>query len=101
MLKLRKSGSINTATVKTKAMCSATWLCCSNMLPLRGEQQVWCILLMLLPIALLIAESSMSNLQSVSIVAAFPIGAVIVMIAVSFLKDAKKYQAELETDKKR
>lgn len=101
MLKLRKSGSINTATVKTKAMCSATWLCCSNMLPLRGEQQVWCILLMLLPIALLIAESSMNNLQSVSIVAAFPIGAVIVMIAVSFLKDAKKYQAELETDKKR
>ena len=71
------------------------------MLPLRGEQQVWCILLMLLPIALLIAESSMNNLQSVSIVAAFPIGAVIVMIAVSFLKDAKKYQAELETDKKR
>ena len=62
---------------------------------------MWCILLMLLPIALLIAESSMNNLQSVSIVAAFPIGAVIVMIAVSFLKDAKKHQAELETDKKR
>ncbi len=82
-------------------MCSATWLCCSNMLPLRGEQQVWCILLILLPIALLFAESSMNNLQSVSIVAAFPIGAVIVMIAMSFLKDAKKYQAELETDKKR
>ena len=35
----------------------------------------------------------MNNLQSVSIVAAFPIGAVIVMIAASFLKDAKKYQA--------
>ena len=71
------------------------------MLPLRGEQQVWCILLILLPIVLLFAESSMNNLQSVSIVAAFPIGAVIVMIAMSFLKDAKKYQAELETDKKR
>ena len=39
----------------------------------------------------------MNNLQSVSIVAAFPIGAVIVMIAASFLKDAKKYQAELKT----
>lgn len=49
------------------------------------------ILLILLPIALLFAESSMNNLQSVSIVAAFPIGAVIVMIAVSFMKDAKKY----------
>lgn len=39
----------------------------------------------MLPIALLFAESSMNNLQSVSIVAAFPIGAVIVMIAVSFI----------------
>ena len=52
---------------------------------------MWCILLILLPIALLFAESSMSNLQSVSIVAAFPIGLVIIMIAVSFMKDAKKY----------
>lgn len=33
----------------------------------------------------------MSNLQSVSIVAAFPIGIVIVMITISFLKDAKIY----------
>lgn len=34
------------------------------------------------------------HLQSVSIVAAFPIGVVIVMITVSFLKDAKNYMAE-------
>ena len=33
----------------------------------------------------------MNNLQSVSIVAAFPIGAVIVLIVASFLKDAKNY----------
>lgn len=52
---------------------------------------MWCILLILLPIGLLFAESSMNNLQSVSIVAAFPIGIVIVMIAISFLKDAKEY----------
>lgn len=57
--------------------------------PNKGIQLMWCILLILLPIALLFAESSMNNLQSVSIVAAFPIGAVIVMIAVSFMKDAK------------
>lgn len=61
---------------------------------------MWCILLILLPIALLFAESSMNNLQSVSIVAAFPIGAVIVMIAVSFMKDAKKYMEELGKGKK-
>lgn len=54
-------------------------------------QLVWCILLILLPIALLFAESSMNNLQSVSIVAAFPIGAVIVLIVISFMKDAREY----------
>ncbi len=55
---------------------------------------MWCLLLILLPIALLFSESSMSNLQSVSIIAAFPIGAVIVMIVMSFLKDAKQYLQE-------
>ena len=63
-------------------------------------QLMWCILLILLPIALLFAESSMSNLQSVSIVAAFPIGIVIVMITISFLKDAKKYMGELKNKQK-
>lgn len=54
-------------------------------------QFVWCILLIMLPIALVFSESSMSNLQSVSIVAAFPIGFVIVLIVCSFMKDAKMY----------
>ena len=57
-------------------------------------QFMWCILLILLPIALLFAESSMNNLQSVSIIAAFPIGIVILMITVSFLRDAGKYLKE-------
>ena len=59
--------------------------------PHKLVQLMWCILLILLPIALLFAESSMSNLQSVSIVAAFPIAIVIVLIAVSFMKDAGNY----------
>lgn len=62
--------------------------------PSRMIQLMWCILLIVLPIGLVFSESSMSNLQSVSIVAAFPIGIVIVMIAVSFIKDAKKYLKE-------
>lgn len=70
------------------------------MVVVKGIQLMWCILLILLPIALLFAESSMNNLQSVSIVAAFPIGAVIVMIAVSFMKDAKKYMENLEKSAK-
>ncbi len=63
-------------------------------MPHKGIQLMWCILLILLPIALVFAESSMNNLQSVSIVAAFPIAAVLVLIVVSFMKDAKKYMNE-------
>ena len=62
--------------------------------PSRTIQLMWCILLIVLPIGLVFSESSMSNLQSVSIVAAFPIGIVIVMIAASFIKDAGKYLKE-------
>lgn len=57
-------------------------------------QFMWCILLIVLPVALVFAESSMNNLQSVSIIAAFPIGAVIVLITFNFLKDAKLYMEE-------
>lgn len=52
---------------------------------------MWCLLLIALPIALVFSETSMSNLQSVSIIAAFPIGAVILLITASFFKDASIY----------
>ncbi len=55
---------------------------------------LWCILLILLPTALVFAESSMNSLQSVSIIAAFPLAAVILLILVSFIKDAKSYLKE-------
>lgn len=45
----------------------------------------------MLPIALVFSESSMSNLQSLSIVAAFPLGIVVLLIVVSFIKDSNKY----------
>lgn len=54
-------------------------------------QLLWCVLLIVLPIALVFSDSSMNNIQSVSIIAAFPIGVVIVLITISFLKDAKAY----------
>ena len=57
-------------------------------------QLMWCILLVLLPIALLFSEISMSNLQSVSIIAAFPIGIVIILITASFIKDANIFLKE-------
>lgn len=64
--------------------------------PNRMVELMWCILLILLPIALVFSESSMSNLQSVSIIAAFPIGAVIVLISMSFLKDANHFLKEIK-----
>ena len=66
--------------------------------PHKMIELMWCVLLILLPIALVFSDSSMSNLQSVSIIAAFPIGAVIVLIVVSFLKDAKQYMREIKMD---
>ena len=62
--------------------------------PHKLVELMWCILLILLPIALVFSDSSMNNLQSVSIIAAFPIGAVIVLITVSFLRDASLYLKE-------
>ena len=67
-----------------------------NEQPHRAIQLMWCILLILLPIALIFAESSMNNLQSVSIVAAFPIGIVMILIVGSFIKDAKQYIKEMK-----
>lgn len=67
-----------------------------NEMPHKGIQLIWCILLIVLPISLIFSESSMSNLQSVSIIAAFPIGIVIVLITASFMKDANKFLEEKE-----
>lgn len=57
----------------------------------KGMKLFWAILLILLPIALIFSEGTMSNMQTVSIIAAFPLAAVIVLIILSFIKDARKY----------
>ena len=61
---------------------------------------LWCILLIVLPIALVFSESSMNNIQSVSIISAFPIGIIMIIMIWSFMKDAKKYRQELEAPEK-
>lgn len=65
-----------------------------NEVPSKKIQFMWCILLIVLPIALVFSDSSMSNLQSVSIIAAFPIGIVIILIVASFFKDAGAFLCE-------
>ena len=57
----------------------------------------WAVLLMLLPIALIFSENSMANLQTVSIIAAFPIGFIILLIVLSFFRDAGHYLEEKKT----
>ena len=59
-----------------------------------GMKLFWSILLIMLPIALIFSENSMSNLQTVSIIAALPIAVVIALIIASFLKDAKRYMQQ-------
>lgn len=65
--------------------------------PHGGVKVFWSLMLILLPIALVFSDNSMANLQTVSIIAAFPIAIVIVLIVASFLKDVKSY---MDGDKK-
>ena len=60
---------------------------------------LWCLLLIVLPIALVFSESSMHNIQSVSIISAFPIGLIMILMIWGFFKDVKKYMAEKGIDK--
>lgn len=78
-------------SIALTASCYCYYSLNKNEQPHKGIQLMWCILLILFPIALIFAESSMNNLQSVSIVSAFPIGIVILLITISFLKDANNY----------
>ena len=66
--------------------------------PHKVIQLLWCVLLIVLPVALMFSESSMSNIQTVSILAAFPVGIIMILIIASFLKDAGKYLTEAAED---
>ena len=71
-----------------------------NEKPHTANTLLWCILLIVLPIALVFSESSMNNLQSVSIISAFPIGIIMILMIWSFIKDARKYMDEKGINKK-
>lgn len=71
-----------------------------NQEPDKRIRTFWAVLFILLPIALIFAENSMASLQSVSIIAAFPVGLIILLIVASFFKDAKAYLKERETGEK-
>lgn len=64
--------------------------------PSRKIRAVWSIMLILFPIGLLFAENTLYSLQSVTIIAAFPVGILLMLIVWSFFKDVKKYLNEKE-----
>lgn len=51
----------------------------------------WAVVFILLPIALVFSEKSLYSLQSVSIIAAFPLGIILLLIVEGFFKDAGNY----------
>ena len=59
--------------------------------PARKIRGFWALLLIFLPIGLLFAQNSLYSLQGVTIIAAFPVGVLLVMIVVSFFKDCRKW----------
>lgn len=60
--------------------------------PSRKIRAFWSIMLILLPIALLFAENSLYSLQGVTIIAAFPIGLLLILIVWSFFKDCNDWK---------
>lgn len=68
--------------------------------PSKVMRTFWSVVFIMFPIALIFAENSLSSLQSVSIIAAFPIGIIIILVATSFFKDANKYLKEKNSDNK-
>lgn len=63
--------------------------------PHKLMELLWCILLIVLPIALVFSESSMNNIQSISIISAYPIGIIMIIMIWGFLKDIKEYVSKL------
>lgn len=57
--------------------------------PRKKLRAFWAIVFLLLPIALMFSESTLANLQTISIMAAFPLGIIIIMIIYSFFKELR------------
>lgn len=66
----------------------------NNEEPHKAIRSLWAVMFILFPIGLLFSENSMYGLQSVSIIAAFPIGIIIMLMIWSFFKDVNLYLKE-------
>lgn len=69
----------------------------SDEVPNKIIRAFWAAMFIILPIGLLFHKKTMASLQAVSIIAAFPIGLIVVLIVVSFIKDIRSYVREGES----
>ena len=58
--------------------------------PSMKVKMFWSLMLILLPMALLASDNSMANLQTVSIIAAFPVSLILILIMAAFFKDVRE-----------
>ena len=58
--------------------------------PRKGLRAFWALVFLFLPIALLFSESTLTMLQTISIIAAFPLGIIMIIIVYSFIKEIKE-----------
>lgn len=57
--------------------------------PERKIRVIWSIIFIILPMALIFNGSSLANLQTISIIAALPMGIIIIMVIASFFKEVQ------------
>ncbi len=62
--------------------------------PRKGLRIFWAMVFLLLPIALLFSESTLSMLQTIAIIAAFPLGLIMILIVYSFFKELRQQKIE-------
>ena len=65
-------------------------------MPSKKLRCYWSFIFLILPIALIWAESTLSALQTFSIIAAFPLGIVMLLIVFSFFKELKQHKEAKE-----
>lgn len=58
--------------------------------PKKGLRAFWSLVFIILPASLILIGCNLSQLQSLSIIAAFPLGLIIILIVASFFKEIKK-----------
>lgn len=58
--------------------------------PRKGLRAFWALVFLFLPVALLFSESTLTMLQTISVLAAFPLGIILIGILLSFWKEIRK-----------